>query len=491
MKKLYFLNEEEKSRILKLHKSRQVGKFWLNEQDGSLGTNIGTGGSIDIEALQASYSAKLNNVNNSLRNYCANKKRSIDQGALTTFKNATKGSGWMSYDTYGGVKSYLQNLSPNDFCATYNEYNRTTGANLYEKFNEYIMSSESETEIANIIIAKFNGDANGLNFKGSKSIDDNELEDNELEDDELEDDENGDNTIPGPKERGKLVPGPKDPTWMKKKLRIERKFPCFKGKPIEMTESANVFSITNPSAVPGIVETNMKSGGRDQTKITTGIELNVSTLTYLTEKDYSAGKSMTGKFACSSNGRFIELTPTEEVGESGGIIARFPCLRLFNAIQDPVNKLEAIMSDGARLKHPQFSGYPAGDITFYYDGTFLTQDDDDRELDSSGTFECRGRRNNKNKLRATTYHGADYSTIPVTPTPPKTDDQTKKTDDQTKKTDDNTNKVTPKPVIGMGSVMSSVQFEIPEILKCANIPGMVLHQGALNQLYQFIKNNKK
>jgi hypothetical protein len=195
--------------------------------------------------------------------------------------------------------------------------------------------------------------------------------------------------------------------------------------------------------------------------------------TYITYTDAKAN-ALSGKFQCSRDGELTLLYPGKVgMGSEGGIYSKWPCLGQSRKDGTPYTEIDssdnnqAIMADEERKTHPIFSGYPEGDIYFSIDGTFLTENDFNNDLDKSGRFKCKS----KGRIFAAPFKGV--STEPIKPNPIVT----------------TTNRGGSKTAGGMGTVSASPSY-ISEILKCAKIGGSTLDQNALNQLYDYIKNNK-
>jgi hypothetical protein len=130
------------------------------------------------------------------------------------------------------------------------------------------------------------------------------------------------------------------------------------------------------------------------------------------------------------------------------------------------------MSDYDRSRHDSLGTYPEGEVYFFDNGTFATQYDYDAGIKVTGTFFCGGIKKTDlkvSKKRDARWDGKDRAPSPEFPIP---------------------KKERPKnSASGMGVVSISASY-ISEILKCAKIGGSTLDQNALNQLYDYIKNNK-
>ena len=242
------------------------------------------------------------------------------------------------------------------------------------------------------------------------------------------------------------------------------------------SKAKNAIIVQNPSEHEQIIDQSQ----RKKTNITDKTTFMLDG-TYITYTDAKAN-ALSGKFQCSRDGELTLLYPGKVgMGGEDNIYSKFPCLGAsrkggtgllpgtpYTEI-DPSDNNKAIMDDEERKTHPIFSGYPKGDIYFSSDGNFQTEDDFNNDVDVSGRFKCKS----KGRIYAKPFIGA--STEPIKPTsivtPPDDKDKTKTTS-------------------GMGIVSISSSY-ISEILKCAKIGGSTLNQNALNQLYDYIKNNKK
>jgi hypothetical protein len=148
-KKLYFLNEEEKNRILNLHESRTKNQYLMNEQSYGAFAMSSEG----IAEVVRSINGLCDGVTGG----------NVNSASLETLKKATKGRGFMSWQTYGEVKATLSNLNGPDYCAVAKKYNDEVGTSLIQKILDYIDALTYEQEIINIIKGKFSG-------KGGKPI---------------------------------------------------------------------------------------------------------------------------------------------------------------------------------------------------------------------------------------------------------------------------------------------------------------------------------
>jgi hypothetical protein len=162
MKKLYFLNEEEKNRILRIHENATKQQYLLSEQNISYGFTPGKG--------EIGYTNFEKNVSLSIKNYCSNDKTTdVDPATLDILKFSTEGCTvfGMGYKTYDDLKLVLQNMTKNKFCATYKKYIRDIGSDPVSKIMGCIREVVPRTDILKVLNSKFGGDSNGLNFESN------------------------------------------------------------------------------------------------------------------------------------------------------------------------------------------------------------------------------------------------------------------------------------------------------------------------------------
>jgi hypothetical protein len=246
-------------------------------------------------------------------------------------------------------------------------------------------------------------------------------------------------------------------------------YPCFAGIATEAKDFKFVY-ILNPSSHKNIID--MSEGGGTTTTIDEKTFFKNDGTYYKT----SDRDKISGNFKCSIGQEEILLTPTSSrVGKPESIIDKYPCLVTSNAKIMGTITDEAEMDDESRARHHQLSQYPEGKVFFFINGEFLTEFDEKEEKDMTGTFQCSGKRAGKSRLIVTPAAQGDWSGKSKAPEPKYRipgPERPKNSMD------------------GMGVVSISASY-ISEILKCAKIGGSTLNQDALNQLYDYIKNNKK
>ena len=503
MKKLYFLNEEEKQRILKLHRQQ---KNLLDEQTAfETGTNVagttagyaGTGAAIGAAAtawaggvgavpgaIIGGIYGLLSSISSiqgrgefikKVETACSTKKDlgspSLDAGKINALAEKINDyiTGPGSYGGYSsdaeieGLKELFNGVPTlPDVCAIAEQYEEMYGNTLMGALSNEIYTDSAFSRGVRAPIQKA--------IKASMDITD-------------QGGGKGGKTLPKVDKKGNLVAGPEDPTYQQAELKIYDKYPCFDGIGITMTRAVNVFRVEKPNLSGKILERD-KNNRLAPTQIVSPTSFDVANNTYTTQDDYQNGKVPSGMFSCSVDGYSVELSAGKTFGKPGGLLDKYKCLEKFGVKEvEGGDGSEGYMDKGDVLRHPALSTYPMDDegvVYFYLDGTFVTSYDENRDIDESGRFYCNKR---STKIVIPAYKKGDYSTLPITPVPDKTDD--------TKKSEDDTKKVTPTPRSGMGVVNNDAKPLVAEILKCANIVGSVLTQGNLNLLYQYIKNNKK
>jgi hypothetical protein len=520
MKKLYFLNEEEKQRILKLHKSRQVGKFWLNEQHdeeldeqslgsgtastiGSAGAGAATGAGVGagigagigsvggpagmavmaglgaiagtiiggvtggIYGLVSGISSGMNRAsfNRAIETACTKDKANAGtptMGEMEILETAKKlheyintpntfGLGYATQESRTAMKEILTNVPTlPDFCHIANQYKLAYGTSLLEDLRREIYYDSYYSDVVKLPLLS----------AVAKSIDlTKEAEEGIVTDPKT-----------GKKTKKMNVKGKQGSTYTSDDLteKFVEVYPCFAGIATE-TKDFNIVYILNPSRHSTIIDTTVNGG----------------TVTTIAEKTFfkndgtyyksSDRNKVSGTFECGMGGEEIWLTPTSGgVGKPETITDKYPCLTTFNA-KIIGNEIEvAEMDDESRARHPDLSKYPKGKVFFFINGEFLTEFDEREDKDMTGTFSCGGKRGGKSRLKVTPASEADWSGKSKAPEPkyrlPGMDRPKNSMD-------------------GMGVVSISASY-ISEILKCAKIGGSTLTQDALNQLYDYIKNNK-
>jgi hypothetical protein len=484
MKKLYFLNEEEKQRILKLHKSHQVGKFWLNEQhndeldeqsvgsgtvstlgSAAAGAGVGAGVGALFGVAGAVPGAIIGGIGGALWGLVTSINSGMDRstwGSKVSDACSKSGSGTatlseeqitaiaekmnnliLTQNDWGGgyateasrmgMKETLTNIpSLPDFCAINTKYGNVYGISLIDDLIREIYRDDYFGQVVKLPVQK----------AIDKSID---------------------ITKKTEKEGGKTTGETGGDFFVD--------FACLEGI-ATATKGKGVYRVDNPSSHRRIID---KSQGK-QTNISEKT-LFLSDGTYATDTDVMR-ETISGTWKCDPSQEKVLLYPgTMGIGKEGGIYSKFPCLTTESPSGGPYTSLDpgdnnvAIMDDEVRMEHPIFKTYPIGDleemdITFNIDGTFLTDYDFENDLEKSGRFVCKGK-----KIKAKPYGGLKKSSTTPTPIP-------------------DTGGGGGAPVSGMGIVLGSVQGEIAEVLKCAKVGGTTLTQDALNKLYDFIKNNK-
>jgi len=161
-KKLYFLNEEEKNRILNLHESRTKKQYLISEQEVAQST-------LHKQKNEIAWDKFLKNVKNSLKGYCEkNQSGKVDPGTLTNFKNAVEekyyGLGGMSYDTYNDIINSIDSTPNENICAIDKRFVRDYNIGLIDKIINSIRELNSKIKFIKKINSKFGGDNQGLNF---------------------------------------------------------------------------------------------------------------------------------------------------------------------------------------------------------------------------------------------------------------------------------------------------------------------------------------
>jgi hypothetical protein len=488
MKKLYFLNEEEKQRILKLHKSHQVGKFWLNEQhdeeldeqsvgsgvvstvgSAAAGAGVGagvagflTGGALlvpgaiiggvggAIYGLVSAISSGMDRATFNKKIQTACTKDRANAGVPTMSESAILetveqlheliksssyyGTKYATEESSVAIQQLLTNvLTLPDFCHIASQYQLAYGTTLLDDLTAEFYSDDYHSKVVRVPLLKAVAKSMDMTKKAEKD--------------------------------GGSKSGTGDAEWEKAQLDFYKTYPCLTDV-ARATRAKNAVVVQNPSQHKQIMD---KSQGKQAT-ITDETTFLLDG-TYQTATDENRGE-FSGKFECSPRGEKVLLYPGKfGMGGEGGIYSKWPCLgqprkdgTAYTEIDSSDNN-QAIMADEERKTHPIFSGYPEGDIYFSSDGTFLTENDFNNDLDKSGRFKCKS----KGRIFAAPFKGV--STEPI-------------------KTNTTTGGGGAKVIGGMGIVSASAA-DVTEILKCANIGGTTIDQTALNKLYEYIKNNKK
>jgi hypothetical protein len=161
-KKLYFLNEEEKNRILNLHESRTKKQYLIIEQEVAQST-------LYKQKNEIAWDKFLKNIKNSLKGYCEkNQSGKVDPGTLTNFKNAVEeryyGSAGMSYETYNDLINSIDSIPNQNICAIDKRFVRDYNIGLIDKIMNSIRELNSKIKFLKKINSKFGGDNQGLNF---------------------------------------------------------------------------------------------------------------------------------------------------------------------------------------------------------------------------------------------------------------------------------------------------------------------------------------
>jgi hypothetical protein len=472
MKKLYFLNEEEKQRILKLHKSKQIGKFWLNEQDElPVAKTVGDPNTYAVttpfpkgtwsQVAKDEFMSYIDSYTTSeyagyairptvakIKNFCETQVDQMgdpDQTPNKILLNAKNFEAFMKANSRSGVGVYQRGVTdasgfvqlikqltniPN-VCYSIRNHKTLRGsetiADIWDEvywdsnFQKYVLETlrtlALQTKVSKPLKTKVK-----TGVDGEESTDDGSI--------------------------GK--------EW--------DKYSCLTDIAIP-TKSKKALLVQNPSEHNQIIDQSQgkKTDIVDKTTF-------MSDGTYITYADAKTN-AISGKYQCSRDFELILLYPGQiGMGTDGGIYAKFPCLgkaRKDGTAYTTLEDNQAVMSDDDRRRHPIFSGYPEGDIYFSIDGTFQTENDFNNDVDVSGKFKCKS----QGRISAPPFKGV--STEPIKPVPVVT----------------TTGGGGSRNVGGMG-IVSASSSSISEILKCAKIGGSTLDQNALNQLYDYIKNNK-
>jgi hypothetical protein len=510
MKKLYFLNEEEKERILRLHKSRQIGKNWLTEQhneeldeqsvgsgvvstlgSAAAGTGLGFAGALGaagagiaagstfgaglgipgiiiggvggaIYGLVSSISSGMDRAtfNRTIETACTKDKANAGtptMGEMEILEAAKRlneyintpnmlGLGYATQESRTGIKEILTNVP------TLPDF-----CHIASQYKLAYGKSLLEDLRREIYYDSYYSDVVRLPLLSAvaKSIDLTQ--------------EAEEGVVTDPKTGKKMkIKGKQGSTYTENDLTqpFVEVYPCFAGIATE-SKDKNIVFILNPSKHSTIIDTSDRGGMRTTIAEKTFFK---NDGTYYKSSDRN---KVSGTFECGMGGEEIWLTPTSAgVGTPEGILKRYPCLSLYNIKQDGEDTETALMSNDSRARHEELSKYPKGEVYFFMNGEFLTEFDEREGKTMTGTFSCEGRK--KNRLRVTTASQGDW------------DAKSKALEPKYRLPGEERPK---NRMDGMGIVSASAA-DITEILKCANIGGSVLDQTALNKLYEYIKNNK-
>ena len=485
MKKLYFLNEEEKQRILNLHKSHQIGKNWLTEQSAGSGVNsvatgAATGAAIGLAAglffpplevisipagaiigaivgLVSSISSGMNRgeFNSSVDKACS--KTGAGKPTLTGEKMVaiaqklnddinTENPYGLGYATEASRQSIRQALldvpSLPDVCYVMGKYKQIFGISLLDDLTREIYYDENYSNTVRY----------PLTLAIEKSLDITKQAEEE-----------GTVEVTDPKTGKKMKVPKKDAgtyTSDDETSEFTKTFPCLATIANATKDYKSVY-VLKPSDHENIID--MSTGIK--TKISEKAVFKNDQNYYLKSKRGQAA----GTWQCSEpDAEDVELTPAGAgVGTKDNILGKFPCLNAYN-VEPKKNKPNiGEMSDYDRSQHASLSTYPEGNVYFFDNGVFVTQRDYEGGIKKSGTFSCGAIDEDKleiDKKSATRWEDRERAPVPINPNP--------------------------KPNAGGMGIVSAFPSYISEILKCAKIGGSTLDQNALNKLYDYIKDNK-
>jgi hypothetical protein len=161
-KKLYYLDDYEKKRILELHSKSK--KNQINEQGlltyygASVPTSVTDVALGPLSIFYKTYKTVTHTSNrddkvSKIDAYCkAETGGTLKKPIFDDFVAATRGTGYMSDNTYKKVLKGLKEMSGKDYCATSKAYFDYAKTPLVHKFLEYIYSLDAENEVLNTIL---------------------------------------------------------------------------------------------------------------------------------------------------------------------------------------------------------------------------------------------------------------------------------------------------------------------------------------------------